>query len=439
MSYTEMLGILSLLILLISIFSGFPITFTFMFIGLVMGYLGFGKVVFHLMNIQFYQVMTDPVLGAIPFFLFMGFILERAGLMDGLFTSLQKLMAPIPGSLYVAIIITATIFAAATGIVGSSITLLCFMAGPAMARSGYDRVLGAGAIAAGGTLGILIPPSIMLVIMGPLIGVPVTNLFAAAIIPGLLLSGSYLVYALVRCFLNPKLGPPLPMEMRAQSVGQLFLDLLKGAFPLLMLILATLGAILVGLATPTEAAACGSVGAFLLVLAYRRFNMENLKRAMFNTAKLSAMILVMIAACNFYGSVFARLGGATWTSNALMSMNLPPMFMVLVILTVVFLLGWAMEWVPIVLVLMPLTMPIIKDLGIDPLWYAVMFAVTLQTSWLTPPVALSCYFIKGCQPDWPLWDIYKGMLQFVCCQVVIIGLLFFFPEFITWLPEVLLK
>lgn len=439
MSFTEMLGILSLVVLVVAMFSGFPITFTFMFIGLVMGYIGFGKVVFHLMNIHFYQVMTEPVLGAIPFFLFMGFILERAGLMDGLFSSIQKLMAPIPGSLYVAMIVTATIFAAATGIVGSSITLLCFMAAPAMLRSNYNTSLGAGAIAGGGTLGILIPPSIMLVVIGPLIGVPVTNLFAAAIIPGLMLSGSYIVYALIRCFINPKLGPPIPVEMRATSYRSLFWEMLTGVIPLIFLIGATLGAILAGLATPTEAAACGALGAFLLVLAYRKFSFENLKRAMFNTAKLSAMILVMIAACNFYGAVFARLGGASWTSNTLMSMNLPPMAMVFVILVVVFLLGWAMEWVPIVLVMMPLTMPVVRDLGIDPLWYAIMFAVTLQTSWLTPPVALSCYFIKGCQPTWDLWDIYKGMLQFVCCQVFIIAVLFFFPGFITWLPGVLLK
>lgn len=421
------------------LFAGFPITFTFMFIGLGIGYVAMGDLVFRLMNIHFYQVMTHQVFAAIPFFLFMGFLLERAGLMDKLFSSFQKLMAPIPGSLYVTMIVTATIFAAATGIVGSSITLLCFMSAPAMLRSNYNISIGAGAIAGGGTLGILIPPSVMLVVMGPLIGVPVTNLFAGAIIPGIILSSSYIIYALLRCYLNPELGPPLAHELRAQSYTALAWDMLTGVVPVIVLIGFTLGAILGGLATPTEAAACGAFGALLLVLAYGKMNFENLKRAMFNTAKLSAMILVMIAACNFWGAVFARLGGASLISDVLLGMNLPPMLMIIVILTAVFLLGWAMEWVPIVLVVMPLTMPIVNALGVDPLWYAVMFAVVLQTSWLTPPVALSCYFIKGCIPEWKLWDIYKGMLQFVCCQLVVIALLLIFPWLITWLPNYLLK
>jgi len=423
---------------MLMLFAGFPITFTFMFIGLATGYLAMGDLVFRLMNIHFYQVMTHQVFAAIPFFLFMGFLLERAGLMDKLFSSFQKLMAPIPGSLYVTMIITATIFAAATGIVGSSITLLCFMSAPAMLRSNYNISIGAGAIAGGGTLGILIPPSVMLVVMGPLIGVPVTNLFAGAIIPGLLLSGSYIAYSLIRCYLKPELGPPLPMELRATSYKSLAVDMLTGVVPVVILIGFTLGAILAGLATPTEAAACGAFGAFILVVAYRKFSMENLKRALFNTAKLSAMILVMIAACNFWGAVFARLGGATFIRDTLLLFDFPPMIMIGIILVAVFLLGWAMEWVPIVLVVMPLTMPIVTSLGVDPLWYAIMFAVVLQTSWLTPPVALSCYFIKGCIPHWDLWDIYKGMLQFVGCQLFAVAILFIFPGIITWLPRVLL-
>jgi len=439
MEFHQLLAIGSFPLLMLMLFAGFPITFTFMFIGLGIGYVAMGDLVFRLMNIHFYQVMTHQVFAAIPFFLFMGFLLERAGLMDKLFSSFQKLMAPIPGSLYVTMIVTATIFAAATGIVGSSITLLCFMSAPAMLRSNYNISIGAGAIAGGGTLGILIPPSVMLVVMGPLIGVPVTNLFAGAIIPGIILSSSYIIYALLRCYLNPELGPPLAHELRAQSYTALAWDMLTGVVPVIVLIGFTLGAILGGLATPTEAAACGAFGALLLVLAYGKMNFENLKRAMFNTAKLSAMILVMIAACNFWGAVFARLGGASLISDVLLGMNLPPMLMIIVILTAVFLLGWAMEWVPIVLVVMPLTMPIVNALGVDPLWYAVMFAVVLQTSWLTPPVALSCYFIKGCIPEWKLWDIYKGMLQFVCCQLVVIALLLIFPWLITWLPNYLLK
>ncbi len=437
MDYHAILALASFPVLMLMLFAGFPISFTFMFIGLGIGYIGLGDTVFRLMNVHFYQVMVHQVFAAIPFFLFMGFLLERAGLMDKLFYSFQKLLAPVPGSLYAAMIVTATIFAAATGIVGSSITLLCFMAAAAMARSNYNISLGAGSIASGGTLGILIPPSVMLVVMGPLIGVPVTNLFAAAIIPGLVLSGSYVAYALIRCMINPELGPPLPKEDRAVSYTKLFWDIITGALPVLVLIGFTLGAILGGLATPTEAAACGAFGAFILTLAYRKFNFHDFKRAMFNTAKLSAMILVMIAACNFWGAVFSRMGGASLITDALLALEFSPMLMVAIILCAVFLLGWAMEWVPIVLVVMPLTMPIVNQLGVDPLWYAILFAVVLQTSWLTPPVALSCYFIKGCLPQWELWDIYKGMLQFVCVQIFVIIILFLFPGIIMWFPELL--
>ena len=437
MEFNEMLGMLSLVGLLVSFCTGFPISFTMIFIGLGFGYLGIGKLAFHLLNIQFYQVMSDPVLGAIPFFLFMGYILESAGLMDNLFHSIQKLMAPIPGSLYVAIIITATIFAAATGIVGSSITLLCVMAEPAMRRSKYDTRMGAGAIAAGGTLGILIPPSIMLVVMGPLMGVPVTDLFAGAVIPGLLLSGIYCAYALIRCAINPKLGPPLPKDLRAESMGALLVEIAKGVLPLILLIGATLGSILAGLATPTEASACGAFGALVLVVAYGKFNFPNMRSSLYSSAKLSAMILIMIAASNFFGSIFSRLGGAAWMSNQLIQMDLPPMIMIAMIMAIVFFLGWAMEWVPIVLIILPIMLPTVKALGIDLLWFAIVYAVTLQTSWLSPPVALSCYFIKGCIPSWNLTDIYKGMIQFIGCQVFGIALIMLFPALVTWLPSLI--
>ncbi len=437
MEYTQVLAILSLFGLLAAFCSGFPISFTMMFIGIFFGYLGIGKLVFFLLNIQFYQVMSDPILGAIPFFLLMGYLLESAGLMEGLFLSIQKLMAPIPGSLYIAVILTATIFAAATGIVGSSITLLCVMAEPALRRSNYNIRMGAGAIAAGGTLGILIPPSIMLVVMGPLMGVPVTDLFAAAVIPGILMSGLYCTYALIRCFFNPKLGPPLPQDCRAESWGKLLIDILKGVVPLVVLIGATLGSILTGLATPTEASACGAFGALILVVCYGKFNLQSFKESMYSTAKLSAMILIMIAASNFYGAVFSRLGGASWLSDVLISMNLPPMLMVAMIMVIVFLLGWAMEWVPIVLIVLPILLPTINALGIDLLWFAIVYAMTLQTSWLSPPVALSCYFIKGCIPHWKLADIYRGMVQFIFCQIVAIILIMAFPILVKWLPGII--
>ncbi len=433
-NYTETLALLSLAGMFVAFCTGFPISYTMIFSGLLFGFLGLGKVVFYLLTLQFYQVMSDPVMGAIPFFLFMGYLLEGAGLMERLFRSFQMMFARIAGSLYVAIIITGTIFAAATGIVGSSVNLLCVMAEPSMRRSKYDIRMGAGCIAAAGTLGILIPPSIMLVVLGPIMGVPVTDLFAGAILPGLLLSGIYITYSLARCAINPKKGPPLPSDERLASFGAIIKDIAIGALPLVLLVLFTLGSILAGIATPTEASACGACGALFMIICYRKFSWAAFKQSLFKTVLLSAMILIMIASCNFFGAIFSRLGGATWLSNTLMSLELSPWAMLLLMLTIIFFMGWAMEWVPIVLIFVPLMLPVVEAMQFDKLWFALVVAVTLQTSWLSPPVALSAYFIKGSIPHWELMDIYKGMFQYIGCQLIGLTLIILFPAIITWLP-----
>ncbi|MDR1857360.1 MAG: TRAP transporter large permease subunit [Desulfovibrio sp.] len=435
MSYNELLALLSLAGMFGAFCLGFPISYTMIFSGLIFGYLGIGKIVFYLLTMQFYQVMSDPIMGAIPFFLLMGYLLEGAGLMDRLFKSFQLLFAKLPGSLYSAIVLTGTIFAAATGIVGSSVNLLCIMSEPSMRASGYNIRMGAGCIAAAGTLGILIPPSIMLVVLGPIMGLPITDLFAAAILPGLLLASIYIVYSLVKCAIWPEYGPPLPKDMWPTSYLTVFKEMVVGVFPLLVLIFATLGSILMGIATPTEASACGAFGALILVIAYGKFTWKNLSKALHSTILLSAMILVMIASCNFFGSVFSRLGGATWLSNALLAVNAPPMLMLILIMTIIFFMGWAMEWIPIVLILIPLLMPVVDAMGYDKLWYCLVVAVTLQTSWLSPPVALSCYFIKGSLPHWKLVDIYKGMFQYIFCQLLGLALIILFPAIVTFLPQ----
>lgn len=431
----EMLALFSIISMFGLFCTGFPISYTMIFSGMLFGFLGFGKLVFHLLTIQFWQVMSDTVMVAIPFFLFMGYILEGAGLMTKLFRSFQLLLARLPGSLYATITLTGTIFAAATGIVGSSVNLLCIMAEPAMRRSGYDVRMGAGCIAAAGTLGILIPPSIMLVVLGPIMGVPITDLFAAAILPGLMLAGLYIAYALIKCAIWPKYGPPLPPDERPSDLASVLKNLLVGAVPLAVLIFATLGSILCGYATPTEGAACGAFGALLLVICYGRFTWKNLAKALHNTILLSAMILIMIASCNFFGAVFSRLGGAVALSNFLVGLDLSPMLMLTLICAIIFFMGWAMEWVPIVLILVPMLIPVVEALHFNKLWFCLVVAVTLQTSWLSPPVALSCYFIKGSLPHWPLSDIYKGMFEFIGCQLVGLALIIIFPAIVTWLPQ----
>lgn len=432
----EVLGLVALGVLFAAIFVGFPIAFTLGAVALATGWIALGPVVFDLGVLQTYSVMKDTVLAAIPFFLFMGFLLEQSGIMERLFSGIQQLLAGLNGSLYLAVLITATIFAAATGIVGSSVTLLGVMAGPSMIKSGYDPKMSAGAITAGGTLGILIPPSVMLIVMGPVVGVPATDLFAAAVIPGLMLSGIFIAWTLFRCWRNPALGPALPPEARPKSLGPVLKDLLIGVLPVIVVILSTLGVILAGIATPTDAGAVGCAATFLLVLGARRLTWLKLKRAAMATLEISSMILLLVTASNLFGSVFSRLGSADFLAQMLTSLQLPPMLMLIVILALVFVLGWPLEWVPIVLIVIPIVLPIVTAAKIDLIWFCTLVAVTLQTAWLSPPVALSAYFLKGVVPQWELKDIYAGMVQFMILQLLAVGLLLLFPKLATWLPSV---
>jgi tripartite ATP-independent transporter DctM subunit len=432
----EWIGILSLVVLFGAIFVGFPIAFTLIAVALVFGLIGLGELTMHLMTLQFFSVMKETTLASVPFFLFMGYLLEQSGLMERLFRGVQLLLAPLRGSLYLAVLITATIFAAATGIVGSSVTLLGVMAAPAMKRSKYDVRLSAGTIAAGGTLGILIPPSVMLIVMGPVVGVPTTDLFAAAVVPGLLLSGLYIAYTLMRSYLNPSLGPALPLDER-RPLGYVLKELIFGIAPIVLVIMATLGVILAGIATPTDAGAVGAFAVFVLTLIYRRMTWEKLKKAVFSTLEVSCMILLLVAASNFFGSVFSRLGSATLIAESLLTLNFSPTIMLLLILTIIFVLGWPLEWVPIVLIVVPILMPLVQKLGIDLVWFCTLVAVCLQTAWLSPPVALSAYFLKGVVPDWELKDIYAGMMQFMVLQIIGLLLILFFPQIALWLPALL--
>ncbi|GAB1579331.1 TRAP transporter large permease subunit [Bordetella petrii] len=432
----ELLGVASLAVLVLAIFAGFPIVFTLIAVALGVGWLALGKLALHLMTLQFFSVMRDPTLAAVPFFLFMGFLLEQSGLAQRLFRGVQLLLAGVRGSLYLAVLITATIFAAATGIVGSSVTLLGVMAAPTMIKSGYDARMSAGAITAGGTLGILIPPSVMLIVMGPVVGVPATELFAAAVVPGLLLSALFILYTLVRSHLNPALGPPLPAPLR-RPLGYALKELALGSAPVVVVILSTLGVILAGIATPTDAGACGAFVTLLLTLAYRKMSWPSFKRALFATLEISCMILLLVAASNYFGAVFSRLGSAEYLAGLLTALQLSPTLTLLLMLALIFLLGWPLEWVPIVLIVVPIFLPVVRQLGIDPIWFCTLVAVCLQTAWMSPPVALSAYFLKGAAPQWSLKDIYLGMLQFMGLQVAGLLLVLWFPQLALWLPTLL--
>jgi tripartite ATP-independent transporter DctM subunit len=379
--------------------------------------------------------MKEQTLAAVPLFIFMGYVVEQAGLMERLFRAFQVILAPVRGSLYLGVILTATVFAMATGIVGAAVTVLGIMAAPIMMKSGYSPRLSAGAIAAGGTLGILVPPSVMLVVMGPIINVSVAKLYAAAFGPGFLLAGLYIVYTLTRSFLNPKLGPSVPKEERASSVVQMVREFVVGMVPLALLIAATLGTILAGVVTPTEAAAMGASGAIVLSIAYRRFTLDGLKTAAFNTMTTSSMVLFLAVASNVFGAIFARLGSAGVITNALTKLPVPPFVTLLLVMGLIFLLGWPFEWPAIIFVFIPIFYPVVEALKYDMLWFSVLVAVNLQTAYLSPPVAMSAYYLKQVVPQWSLSTIYRGMADFMVIQVIGLLLVMLFPEIALWFPR----
>ena len=433
----EILGLILLACLIAGIFVGFPIAFTLLILALVFGYIGFGGIVFDLMVFQTLGMMKEETLAAVPLFIFMGHVLEQAGLMERLFKSFQFILAPVRGSLFLGVLLTATIFATATGIIGASITVMGLMAAPVMIKAGYDTKLSAGVIAAGGTLGILIPPSVMLVVMGPVLGVSVIHLFAAAIVPGVLLSGLYIGYAMVRSFMNPALGPPLPLEQRATSYWQILKEFVSGIVPLGGIIFAALGSIIFGLATPTEAAAMGALAATVLTACYGRLSGEVVRRASIQTLQTSSMVLFLAVASNVYGSVFTRLGTGTWLANTMLALPVPPLALMAVLMGVIFLLGWPLEWPAIILIFLPIFLPVVQALKFDLVWFGTLVAVNLQTAFLSPPVAMAAYYLKAVAPTWELRDIYRGMFDFMALQMVGLLLLFFFPEIALWLPGVL--
>jgi tripartite ATP-independent transporter DctM subunit len=435
MTAEALIGLIMLVVLLGAIFIGVPISFTLLFLAFAFGYVGLGGIVFDLAYFQTIGLMKEELLAAVPLFIFMGFITEQAGLMERLFLAFRMLFAPVRGALFLVVILTSTVFAMATGIVGAAVTVLGIMASPIMVKAGYDARLSAGAITAGGTLGILIPPSVMLVVMGPVLGVSVADLYAAAFGPGFLLAGMYIAYLMTRAFLNPKLGPPVPMEERIHSTGKIIYEVVVGTVPLIGLITATLGSIIGGLATPTEAAGIGSIGALVLAIAYRKLTLKGLKSAMISTMATSSMVLLLAVTSNIFGAVFARLGSANWITETMLGLPLPPSVMLIAVLLLLFLLGWPFEWPAIILVFVPIFYPIVKGLNIDMIWFGALVAVVLQTAFLSPPVAMSAYYLKQVVKGWSLGTIYAGMFQFMILQVICVTLMVTFPGIATWFPE----
>jgi tripartite ATP-independent transporter DctM subunit len=433
----EIAGLVMLVTLIFGIFVGFPIAFTLIILAVFFGFFWLGDVVFPLMYFQAIGLMKEEVLAAVPLFVFMGLLLQGAGLMERLFRSFQLILGGVAGSLYIGVLLTATLFAAATGIIGASVTVMGIMAGPTMRRSGYSASMSAGVITAGGTLGILIPPSVMLVVLAPILGISIVRLFAACIMPGLFLAGLYVTYAMVRSFLKPELGPVLPFEERDVSVTYKAQEFFFGLVPLAVLITAALGSILFGLATPTEASAMGALGAILLTIAYRRLTVTVFVEAVRQTLTLSGLVLYLAVGALMFGAVFSSLGSASVITELLLSVPTGQFGVLIILMVVIFLLGWPMEWPAIIFIFIPIFMPLIIEMEYDLVWFGALVAVNLQTAFLSPPVAVAAYYLKGVVPEWSLKDIYWGMLQFMAIQVIGLMLLLFFPVLALWLPGVL--
>ena len=433
----EIAGLVMLTALIFGIFVGFPIAFTLIILAVFFGFFWLGDVVFPLMYFQAIGLMKEEVLAAVPLFVFMGLLLQGAGLMERLFRSFQLILGGVAGSLYIGVLLTATLFAAATGIIGASVTVMGIMAGPTMRRSGYSASMSAGVITAGGTLGILIPPSVMLVVLAPILGISIVRLFAACIMPGLFLAGLYVSYAMVRSFLKPELGPVLPFEERDVSVTYKAQEFFFGLVPLAVLIIAALGSILFGLATPTEASAMGALGAILLTIAYRRLTVTVFVEAVRQTLTLSGLVLYLAVGALMFGAVFSSLGSASVITELLLSVPTGQFGVLIILMVVIFLLGWPMEWPAIIFIFIPIFMPLIIEMEYDLVWFGTLVAVNLQTAFLSPPVAVAAYYLKGVVPEWSLKDIYWGMLQFMGLQVIGLMVLLFFPPLALWLPGVL--
>ena len=436
-----MLGSFIFIILL-----GFPIAFTLMAMGVGFGFYAyyvpgqafFDSRVFYLLSQNTFSIMNNDVLTAVPLFLFMGYMIERANILDRLFHSLQVAFKNVPGSMAVAALATCAMFATATGIVGAVVTLMGLLAFPAMLKAGYDQKLAAGVICAGGTLGILIPPSIMLIVYAATSAVSVVKLYAAALIPGFLLAGLYVIYVITRAVLNPKLAPKLPKEQTDIPFGTVLYLLVTAFFPLALLILSVLGTILFGLATPSEAAAIGALGAMVIAIGYRAMTWTRLKEAVFLTARTSAMVCWLFVGSWTFSSVFSYLGGESLIKAFVTGMELTPTLFLILAQIIIFLLGWPLEWSEIIIIFIPIFLPLLDHYKIDPMFFGILVALNLQTSFLTPPMAMSAYYLKGIAPAYvQLWTIFKGCFPFLGMVFVSMFLVYVFPQLVYWLPNLM--
>ena len=441
-------AILMLAIFIVMILLGFPVAFTLLAMGVGFGYYAyyeagsietiadvFNNKIFYLLNQNTYSVMENDTLVAIPLFLFMGYVVERAKIVNNLYYALQMAARNLPGSMAIAALITCAVFSTASGIVGAVVTLMGLLAFPAMAKAHYDKSFASGVICAGGTLGILIPPSIMLIVYAAIAELSPLRLYAAAIIPGFLLAGSYIVYVMFRVMINPSIAPK-PRDEDVPPRRVVYLQLLTSFVPLTALIMLVLGSILGGLATPAEAAAMGAFGGLILAGLYRSLNWVMLKESVYLTAKATAMVCWLFVGSWTFASVFSYLGGHEIIEHFVLGFNLQPWQFLVMVQIIIFLLGWPLEWSEILIIFVPIFLPMLPTFGVNPYFFAMLVALNLQTSFLTPPMAMSAYYLKGVLGKAiELMDIFKGIMPYLAIVIFIMVMMYQFPEIALWLPD----
>ncbi|WNJ99333.1 TRAP transporter large permease subunit [Thalassospiraceae bacterium LMO-JJ14] len=436
-----MLGLFILVVLL-----GFPIAFTLIAMGLGFGYYAYfdplrmkgllDNRIFDLFVQNTFSVMSNDVLVAVPLFLFMGYVVERANIVNRLFFSFQLAARHLPGSMAVAALATCAVFATATGIIGAVVTLMGMLAFPAMLEARYDVKFASGVICAGGCLGILIPPSIMLIVYAAIAEISPLRLYAGALFPGMMLAGFYMIYVVTRATINPKLAPK-PKDVDV-TIGRVAYELLTSFIPLAVLIMSVLGAILMGLATPAEAAAVGAAGGLVLAVLYRSLTWERLKEAVYLTAKTSAMVCWLFVGSWTFASVFSYLGGHDIIKDWFLHLEVGTVGFLILAQTIIFLLGWPLEWTEIIIIFVPIFLPLLEHFQVDPLFFGMLVALNLQTSFLTPPMAMAAYYLKGVAPPHvQLMDIFAGIMPYLLIVIFSMVLLYNFPGIALWLPEYL--
>ncbi|MDJ0810045.1 MAG: TRAP transporter large permease subunit [Desulfobacterales bacterium] len=428
------------LALTILLMVGFPVTFTLMGTALVFGLIGFGWDFFNLLPLRIWGVMTNVTLLAVPLFVFMGVMLERSGLAEELLDTMGLAFGRLRGGLAISVVVVGALLGASTGIVGATVVTMGLLAVPTMLKRGYQRELATGTVSASGTLGQIIPPSIVLVLIGDIVGVPVGDLFMGAVLPGLVLVGLYILYILIVSNIKPDWAPAIPAEELAQiTPREMIRRFTRALFPPLFLMVAVLGSIFAGVASPTEAAGVGAVGATLLTIVNKKFNLKILREVMHSTMQLTCMVFIILVGAASFGLVFRGMGGDELVRDFLggIAANHGQWTVLAIVMGIIFIIGFFLDFIEITFIHVPVLAPIMIEFGFDPAWFCILIAVNLQTSFMTPPFGFSLFYLKAVTPpDISTGHIYRGIIPFVLFQLIGLLIVVFFPVLVTWLPKV---